>query len=247
MNILVTGASGVIGSALREYLPQATFLTRRDCDVRDAAATRNAIWLHDPEVVIHAAALTDHAHPNAAEIIETNIFGTEHVARACRACDARMVYLSTHYVYPGDTGRYRELDTPRPIGAYAWSKLAGERWAETVPNRLIVRGSWYTRETRLDKWAQRGALTDAWCSREPARSAARKIAALTFAACVGTVNIGGPRRTFAQILEEEGYEDFPRTERADFDYSQPNVLYRFPADTSVNTAKFDALRLRYPE
>jgi hypothetical protein len=69
-------------------------------------------------------------------------------------------------------------------------------------------------------------------------AAARKIAALIEAEVRGVVNIGGARRTFAQILVDEGYDDFVEVKRKYFD-----AAYPFPADTSVNTAKFDALGL----
>lgn len=237
--IVVTGGDGVLGHALRDYL-SASYLAHAECDVRYPAHVREVLNRLVPDVVVHAAALTDHAHPNAAEVIETNICGTEHVTRWCRAAGARLVYLSTHYVYPGDApeGGYREHDATHPIGAYAWSKLVGERFAELVPNRLIVRGSWYTYATRIARWLECGVLTDAWTNREPVESAARKIAALVRAGVQGTVNIGGARRTFADIVRDDGYD-------------APNVRYitradaapAFPRDSSVNTAKFDALKL----
>jgi dTDP-4-dehydrorhamnose reductase len=169
--IAVTGGDGVLGRALREFLPDARFLSRAECDVRDYFDVDRAC--RGADVVIHAAALTDHQHPNAGEIIETNIFGTQNVARWCSVSDAHLLYLSTHYVYEGTRGNYTEHDVVRPIGAYAWSKLAGEDWvAELCPASLVVRGSWYTYRTRVAHWRRNGALTDAFCSREPVESAA---------------------------------------------------------------------------
>lgn len=236
--IVVTGGSGTLATALREFLPNAKYLTRADCDVRDPTQISAALWNADPEVVIHAAALTDHQYPNAAEVIESNIFGTEHVARWCRTNAVKVVYLSTHYVYPGARGNYAEHNTPRPIGTYAWSKLAGERWAETVPEHLIVRGSWYTFR-RVALWAKMGAVADAYGSREPVTDAARKIAALVQHGALGTFNIGGPRRTYYDIAVEcFGDGHVTRATRADI-----VAPYAFPVDASVSTAKFDALGL----
>lgn len=247
MRVAITGGGGVLGRAMETVRPGWGYLTRADCDVRDRTAVYDALVKRRPDVVVHAAALTDHQHPNAAEVIETNIVGTQHVVRSCRAMGIPLVYVSTHYVYEGVRGGYAELDIPRPIGTYAWSKLAAENVVRSLLPRtsLVVRGSWYTRETRLEYWARRGALVDAWCSREPVDMAARKVVALIEAGARGVVNIGGARRSFAEILIDESYVGFRQVTRADIDSARfgPNCPYAFPADTSVSTAKFDALQL----
>lgn len=252
LRVAVTGGSGVLGCALRYLRPRWTYLAHTECDVRYAYDVRRTLMALRPDVLLHAAALTDHQHPNAAEVIETNVCGTYNVASACRALSIPLVYTSTHYVYEGVRGSYTEDDAPQPIGAYAWSKWAGEQWVRVrqPATSLVVRGSWYTRETRLDHWAERGALVDAWCSREPVEAAARKIVALVEAGVRGVVNIGGAKRTFAQILQDEGYEEFPTLTRVQIDAPQARMvtalLYPFPADVSVSTAKFDALGLTLP-
>ena len=241
--VAVTGGGGVLGRALSTIRPDWRYLSRADANVRDASALYAALAALKPQVVLHAAALTDHAHPDAREVIHTNVVGTQHVARIARVLGARVVYVSTHYVYPGETGGYTEYDDVSPIGVYAMSKYAAEQavWANCVQQPLVVRGSWYTRATRLDHWAKRGALTDAWCSRERVEDAARKIVALVEAEVRGVVNIGGARRSFRDILTDEGYTSVGVT-RAEVDASW-GLPYPFPADVSVSTAKFDALQL----
>lgn len=234
MKIVVTGGNGTMGQALREFLPDAVYLSRAELDVRNGSMTADVIARENPDVVIHAAALTNHQHPNAGEIIETNILGTEHVARVCRSLGIKLVYLSTHYVYPGETGNYRETDATRPIGTYAWSKLAGEGWAKLPEKWLIVRGSWYT-PAKLRGWVDLGAFTDAFCNRETPQFAAMRIATLVARDAVGIFNIGGTRRSFYQIAYEEGF--FPRPETR----TEYKVPYPFPADSSVNTDKYNAL------
>ena len=228
--IAVTGGNGTMGRMLRAFLPDDTrYFSRTEWDV-----TRDILFPDDVDCVIHAAALTDHQHPNAAEIIETNIIGTERVSRLCRAAGIRMVYLSTHYVYAGERGYYTESDECRPIGTYAWSKLAGEAWAETVPDHLVIRGSWYS-EDKLAKMAH-GALRDAWHNRETPRKAAEKIAFLTTKGATGTYNIGGSRQTFFDLVFANGI--LPNgILRKDLN---PRLPYPFPVDSSVNTDKFDA-------
>ena len=251
LRVAVTGGNGVLGRALRAVRPDWMYLNRAECNVCNVGTAWHTFKGLHPDVVVHAAALTDHQHPNAAEVIETNICGTQIVAAICEILHIPLVYTSTHYVYEGTRGNYSETDAPHPIGAYAWSKLAGENAVLSLldeDNYLIVRGSWYTRETRLDHWAKRGALTDAWCSREPVMQSAHKIIALIEAGVRGVVNIGGPRRTFMEILHDEGYMDFPRITRADIDDMTRDLAlpYAFPADVSVNTEKFDALGLTLP-
>ena len=242
MNIAVTGGDGVLGRALRDFLPDARYLSRAECDVRSFDSVSRA--LEGVDTVIHAAAITDHQHPNAAELIETNVIGTRHVAEMCLAYGIRCVYLSTHYVYPGFgvAGGYKEWHATKPIGAYAWSKLAGEYAVEGLSNVLVVRGSWYTHATRVAHWLRNGALTDAWCSREPVEDAARKIAALAVSDVRGVVNIGGPRRSFHEIARAMTGGDVRETTRAELEHAL-SLPYGFPVDCSVSTAKFDALGL----
>lgn len=254
MRVVVTGGAGVLATALRTVLPDAIYLTREECNIANYVQVRRCFAQHAPQVVIHAAALTNHQHPDPTNVIATNIFGTEHVAKAAKGVGAAMVYLSTHYVYPGDGPYYTEGSRVAPIGTYAWSKLAGERWVKTLfrsqrhAKYAIIRGSWYTRETRLNRWAALGALTDAYVSREPVETAARKVAAIARAVVrgdfEGIINIGGERRTFAQILRDEGYTGFPQLTRADFD-ARGRAPYLFPRDVSVSTARFDALGLAW--
>jgi dTDP-4-dehydrorhamnose reductase len=235
VTILVTGGGGVMGQALREFLPDALYLGREACDVRDDRQLNGVFQKYQPELVIHAAALTNHQHPDAGEIIATNVIGTERVARYCRAFNSKIVYLSTHYVYPGETGNYKETDETRPIGTYAWSKLAGEGWAQIVPDFLIIRGSWYTKE-KLQSWAS-AVVADAYCSRIQVNWAAEKIATLVNAGASGTYNIGGPRCSFVEILGAHSlsFKTIPREELS------KSLPYPFPPDTSVNTDRYDAL------
>lgn len=229
MSIAVTGGSGTIAKMLRAFLPDDTqYYSRAEWDV-----TREGPPLVGVDTIIHAAALTDHQHPNAAEIIETNIMGTANIAVFCQKFGVRLVYLSTHYVYAGERGNYTENDACRPIGTYAWSKLAGEAWAETVPDHLIIRGSWYS-EDKLAKMAH-GAVRDAWHNRERPRKAAEKIAFLVTHGAGGCFNIGGQRQTFYDLVFSEGILPHGIT-RKDLN---PRLPYPFPIDSSVCTEKFD--------
>src|SRR5690348_6521905 len=137
--VAVTGGDGVMAHALRALAPEWFSFNRVALDVTDPARVTRVLDSVAPDVVVHAAAITDHQHPDAGDLMRVNVLGTEHVARWCRSTGARLVYLSTHYVYGGEApeGGYHEHDACAPIGGYAWSKYLGERVVELlVPNRL---------------------------------------------------------------------------------------------------------------
>lgn len=143
---LVTGAGGMLGRDLLAVLAAAdakvTALTRADLDVTDADAVREAVAGHD--VVLNAAAWTDvdGAETREAEATAVNGDGVAHLASACTASGARLVHVSTDYVFPGNaTSPYPEDAPTDPINAYGRSKLVGER-AVLGGGGYVVRTAW---------------------------------------------------------------------------------------------------------
>lgn len=144
---LITGASGMLGRDLQAALAgrAVTALGRADLDVTDLAAVRAAAAGHD--VVINAAAYTkvDDAEAHEAAAYAVNAVGARNLAAAAAAGSARMVQVSTDYVFNGGATRpYRE-DTPLdPISAYGRTKAAGERFVleENPAGAFIVRTAW---------------------------------------------------------------------------------------------------------
>lgn len=139
--VLVTGADGQVGRAFASLRPDADLRGHHDLDVTDAEAVERAA--EGVDVIVHLAAMTDvdrcEDDPRTAELV--NAHGTSNVVAAARRHGARVVYLSTDYVFPGDDPPYAEQDTTRPINAYGRSKLAGERHLDAESD-LIVRSSW---------------------------------------------------------------------------------------------------------
>jgi dTDP-4-dehydrorhamnose reductase len=129
--VLITGAGGQLGAALREAFPEADARTREDLDVTQPLAV-------ETELVLHAAAWTDvdgaEADPAGAELV--NVVGTRNAA----ALGVPVVYFSTDYVFDGMKREpYVESDEPRPLSVYGRTKLEGER---EVREGWIVRSSW---------------------------------------------------------------------------------------------------------
>ena len=141
--VLVTGADGQVGRALRSHLPEARYMGHEQLDVRDRNAVDSA--LRDTDVVVHLAAMTNvdgcETDPELARSI--NDVGTRNIAVSAAEHGVRIVYLSTDYVFDGTkTGEYIESDDPAPVNVYGSTKLAGERHVAAQPDNLIVRTSW---------------------------------------------------------------------------------------------------------
>ena len=76
---------------------------------------------------------------NISKTIDLNIIGTANITKACKKYNIKLVYFSTHYVYPGKKGNYSEEDPLLPINNYSWSKLGGEASVQLYKNSLILR------------------------------------------------------------------------------------------------------------
>jgi dTDP-4-dehydrorhamnose reductase len=140
--IVVTGAGGQVGRALKPLLPEATYLTHDALDVVDEAKVSSA--LADATTVIHLAAMTNvdgcESEPKRAHAV--NAHGTRNVAAAARASRGRLIYVSTDYVFDGEKGNEYEVDDePNPINEYGRSKREGEKSVVSYPGNLVVRTS----------------------------------------------------------------------------------------------------------
>jgi len=145
---LVAGGNGMLGkdmlATLRDRGEDAVGLDRDELDITDAEATRPALDGFD--VVVNCAAWTavDHAEEHEAEAFAVNAVGAANLSRAARAAGAKIVQISTDYVFAGDaTEPYAEGAAPAPRSAYGRTKAAGE-WAVRAenPDHLVVRTAW---------------------------------------------------------------------------------------------------------
>lgn len=148
--LLITGASGQVGTALRTHPGAGAFelLTPTSTQLNLADPPGIDAWMsvHEPTIVVNAAAYTavDKAEDEPQRAHAINARGAGTLAAAAARCGARFVQLSTDYVFDG-TGRspYRESDTPNPTSVYGASKLNGERAvAAACAQALILRVSW---------------------------------------------------------------------------------------------------------
>ncbi|WLT31332.1 dTDP-4-dehydrorhamnose reductase [Geothrix sp. PMB-07] len=147
MRVLVTGGAGQLAQAIRliwaEHelvIPDESVLdlSRRESIQRVVVEVR-------PEVLINCAAFTQvdrcESEADLAQLINATAVGW--LAEACEAVDARLVQVSTDYVFDGTGTRpYREDDPTNPVSVYGRTKLEGERQAARCPKHLIARTSW---------------------------------------------------------------------------------------------------------
>ena len=149
MRILVTGAQGMLAHALLPCLQtehEVVGVDVGDFDITQGAGVQRAFREVRPELVFHLAAYTDvdgcEANPERADAV--NAQGTHNVARACADWGARLLYVSTDYVFDGRGNRpYRGEDPPNPLSVYGRSKLRGEQHVQALLARhFIVRSAW---------------------------------------------------------------------------------------------------------
>jgi dTDP-4-dehydrorhamnose reductase len=147
--VLITGVHGQLGRALAEICTERGLeFEGRDIDsldIGDAAAITEWIESSEPSVVINCAAFTavDDCESDEHSALRVNGTAVGHLAKACNAVSARLVQISTDYVFAGDGDRpYREDDPVAPIGAYGRTKLRGEELAVDARHHLVVRTAW---------------------------------------------------------------------------------------------------------
>ena len=95
-----------------------------------------------PKIILHLAGLSSPMSIHEKDIcksIDLNIIGTCNLIKEASKLNIKVVYLSTNYIYPGNSGNYKEIDPLKPWNNYGWSKLGGESAVQMYKNSLILR------------------------------------------------------------------------------------------------------------
>ena len=150
MKVLITGAQGQVGRCLLASVPAgvtAVGLTRADVDVGDADAVSRTVAAHAPAVIINAAAYTavDRAETEVDAARRVNGLGPRNLARAASACRARLLHISTDFVFDGRAGSPYAPDAPTaPLGTYGLTKLEGEQAVVELAadTAVVLRTAW---------------------------------------------------------------------------------------------------------
>lgn len=153
--VLIAGAGGQLGRALIATAPDGVVLcplATAQLDVTDLEEVSAVVGRERPQLIINAAAYTavDKAEADRAHAFAVNARGAAHLAQAANACGARLLHVSTDYVFDGQASRpYRPLDACHPLGVYGTSKRAGEEAVlQFGGDALIVRTAWLYGEGR---------------------------------------------------------------------------------------------------
>lgn len=150
MKILITGSAGFVGKNLFNYLKnehEVYGISRRNgettthqCDITsvELASLLSSI---NPDVIIHSAALAnvDYCEEHKDEAWTTNVQGTLNLVKWSFINKKKIIYISTDYVYAGETNNYNENSETNPINFYGITKLAAEKVVSILPNFLILR------------------------------------------------------------------------------------------------------------
>jgi dTDP-4-dehydrorhamnose reductase len=146
MEILIFGA-GLVGTALGELVPERAVVTAsRDADLRQSGQVRALVERHRPKWIVLSAAISgvDQCERDPQLAHDINVTGACHVAEAARDAGARLVFISTDYVFDGETSQPYDVDAPRgAVNVYAATKIAAEDEVRSIlPDVVIARTSW---------------------------------------------------------------------------------------------------------
>lgn len=156
MKVLVTGANGQLGCALRRLLDrempgEAIYTDKQELDLTDAAAVENFIRDNEVTHIVNCAAYTavDRAEEEKRECALINTDAVKNLAAAADMFGAKIIHISTDYVFDGTNHRpYRESDKVNPISQYGTTKRKGETaLLALAPESIIIRTAWLYSDT----------------------------------------------------------------------------------------------------
>lgn len=198
--ILLTGASGLLGSNLKELLlKQNTILTPSSKDMNICSPKEVKEYFDKNQgidLVIHCAAYTDvkKAQKDFIRCADTNIVGTFNILQSCADKNIKMVFISTDAVFNGKKGFYKITDLLDPVSNYAKTKTAAELLVRTYENSLIVRTSFFGKQFPYEK-----AFTNQWTSKDYIDVMAPKIYEKVISNKRGIVHVFSKRRSLYEL------------------------------------------------
>jgi len=272
LKVLVTGLSGLLGKAIYyegkkffeifgtsfkkvfEYGDLRSFRV----DVRDRKSIEDLVVSIKPDLIIHAAAVTDvdSCEREKGYAYDVNVNGSNNILDAARKSSSKLVYISSDYIFDGRVGCYKEDDVPNPVNYYGWTKLRGEMLSLEYDKSLAVRASIYgfnpngTREglESIIEKVRRGLLIEApynmYNSIVSANTLSRIVCRLILENANGVYNIGLRQRISRYDFMEKFFSTFglPKGSLVPVsyeDYQAGKIAIR-PRDVSLNTDKLVA-------
>ena len=187
-----------------------------------------------PSVVLHLAAYTDVASAEQQKDLcwKINVEGTRNVARAANALGARMVHISSDYVFDGERGNYLETDTPNPSNYYSLTKVVAEEAARAAQDVLIVRTSF-----KESVWRYQVAFMDQFTSADYVDVIAQEL-------CLLLSHLGSVQTqvlnlvTMRKSIFELAIQRNPTVQPG----SRLNAKVHIPPDVSLNISQWQELK-----
>ena len=150
MKFFITGVNGQLGYDVKRELSERGYTdilapTRVDLDITNEDAVKKMIREYRPSVIFHCAAYTavDKAEEEQEKCYQVNVLGTKYLTEAAKEVGAKIIYISTDYVFDGTKeGFYQVEDKVNPVNYYGKTKYLGENFIRAYDNHIIVRISW---------------------------------------------------------------------------------------------------------
>jgi len=140
--IIVTGSDGRFGKILQKINKKMIFRSKKQLNILSPKSISKNFKKYKPNYILHLAGLSRPMKIHEKDInksIDLNIIGTCNLVKEASKFRAKIIYISTSYVYPGNRGNYNEEDALKPWNNYSWSKLGGECAVQMYKNSLIIR------------------------------------------------------------------------------------------------------------
>ena len=160
--IIVTGSDGRFGKILQKLNKKFIFTDKKQLNILSSRSISKNLKKYKPSHIIHLAGLSRPMKIHDLNInrsIDLNIIGTCNLVKEASKIGAKIIYLSTSYVYPGVKGNYSEEDALKPWNNYSWSKLGGECAVQMYTNSLILRVC-MTEKPFIHKFAFKDLITN---------------------------------------------------------------------------------------
>ncbi|WP_414657598.1 SDR family oxidoreductase [Deinococcus sp. VB343] len=233
--ILMTGGNGRLGSELRALLPQIMAPSSKELDVTDAPQVQEVIERVRPQLIVHAAAYTNvsKAEKERERCWAINVEGTRNIVAAANRVGAKLLHISTDYVFSGDEGNYREGDTPGPVvNYYSLTKLVAEEAARCAQRHLIVRTSFRPREFQYPV-----AFSDVYTSQDYVDIIAPMLAEVV------THALEIEDQMLHVVTERKSVYELARRRNSEVrEGRRAEANVALPADVSLNTGRWQQIR-----
>ena len=197
--VIVTGSDGRFGKVLQKLNKKLIYRNKKQLNILSPSSIKTNLKKYKPSHILHLAGLSRPMKIHDQDIIKSidlNIIGTCNLVKEASKIGAKVIYLSTSYVYPGNKGNYSELDALKPWNNYSWSKLGGECAVQMYKNSLVIRLC-MTEKPFVHNKAYANVKSN-FIYQEDAAKIILKILNKK-----GIINIGGPSQTIYEFAKKE--------------------------------------------